>query len=321
MEKRKSEIMITKEEIGQAVNRKYKDILFRFVLADKKALLSLYNALNGTGYEDENELEINTLQDVIYLGYKNDLSFIIGNTLNLYEHQSTVCPNLPFRGLRYISMIYSAYVEENGLNEYGTKLIRLPKPNYIVFYCGVSPFEETRTLRLSDAFMDVPGSKSETCLEFTATVININYGNNKELLSQCRALEEYASFNHQLRIYLGQGIALKKAIRLTIDYCISGDILRDILRKNKAEIMEMMLTEYDEKKHHETIREEGREDGHKEGMAEGKAEGILEILSDVGEVSADLRAKIMAEKELSLLSKWLKLSARSESIDDFMARM
>ena len=168
-------------------------------------------------------------------------------------------------------MIYSAYVEENGLNEYGTKLIRLPKPNYIVFYCGVSSFKETRTLRLSDAFMDVPGSKSKACLEFTATVININYGNNKELLSQCRALEEYALFNHQLRIYLKQGIVLKKTIRQTIDYCINGDILRDILRKNKAEIMEMMLTEYDEKKHHDTIREEGREDGHKEGMAEGAA--------------------------------------------------
>ena len=71
------------------VNRKHKDRLFQRVFADKKDLLDLYNAINGTDYTDPDELEITTLEDVIYMSMKNDMSFIVSSTLNLYEHQST----------------------------------------------------------------------------------------------------------------------------------------------------------------------------------------------------------------------------------------
>lgn len=71
------------------LNREYKDSLFRLIFSEKKDLLDLYNALNGTSYSDPEELEVNTLEDAVYISIKNDISFLVGGTLNLYEHQST----------------------------------------------------------------------------------------------------------------------------------------------------------------------------------------------------------------------------------------
>lgn len=80
------------------VYRQYKDRLFRMIFHDREELLSLYNAVNGTEYTDASALIVMTLKDVIYLGMKNDVAFLIGCDLNLYEHQSTWNPNMPLRG-------------------------------------------------------------------------------------------------------------------------------------------------------------------------------------------------------------------------------
>lgn len=53
---------------NSSVNRKYKDTLFRMIFRDRKNLLSLYNALNNSSYTDPDEMEITTLEDVIYVG-------------------------------------------------------------------------------------------------------------------------------------------------------------------------------------------------------------------------------------------------------------
>ena len=73
----------------QPLNRKHKDRLFRLTFRERDDLLSLYNAIRGTAYQNPDDLTITTLEDVIYLGMKNDVSFIVGSTMNLYEHQST----------------------------------------------------------------------------------------------------------------------------------------------------------------------------------------------------------------------------------------
>ena len=79
------------------VQKKYRDALFRRIFNEKSVLLELYNALNQTDYDDADELIFYTIDDVIYLGYKNDVSFIVRGTLNLYEHQSTLNPNMPIQ--------------------------------------------------------------------------------------------------------------------------------------------------------------------------------------------------------------------------------
>ena len=72
------------------VNRNNKDRFFKKLFSEKEALLSLYNAINGTNYTDPNEIEVNTIEDFIYMGMKNDLSFVLTNVLNLYEQQRAI---------------------------------------------------------------------------------------------------------------------------------------------------------------------------------------------------------------------------------------
>lgn len=86
----------TKNEIRVA--RNHKDRLFRMIFREKKELLSLYNAVNGTFYTNAEDLEIVTLENAIYMNMKNDLAFIMDSYLNLYEHQSTYSPNMPLAG-------------------------------------------------------------------------------------------------------------------------------------------------------------------------------------------------------------------------------
>lgn len=92
-------------------NREYKDTVFRMLFSDKKELLSLYNALNGTNYESPEDLEITTLKNAIYMTAKNDISCVIDMRLNLYEHQSTVNPNIPLRDLDYVARTFLCSIE------------------------------------------------------------------------------------------------------------------------------------------------------------------------------------------------------------------
>lgn len=132
------------------MKRTYKDTLFRMLFRDKENLLSLYNAVNGTDYTDTDNLEITTLENAVYMNYKNDISFIFHFELLLYEHQSTVNPNMPLRQLFYVSGVLQKRTRND--NIYGTSLIHLPLPKFAVFYNGATPQPEKQILRLSDSY-------------------------------------------------------------------------------------------------------------------------------------------------------------------------
>jgi len=245
------------------VRRKYKDQLFQRVFSDKKDLLDLYNAVNNTSYTDPDELEITTLEDVIYLSMKNDLSFIISSTLNLYEHQSTFNPNIPLRGLFYFARLYEAYVKKQEMDLYGRMLMKLPAPQFIVFYNGKEDMPDEMILKLSDAF--VPSvEETDVVLECKARMLNINYGHNQQILNTCQRLHDYAYFVEEVNKNLDEKETLEVAINKAMDTCIEKGVLVDILEKCRSEVFHMILTEYDEKKHLRNIREEGREEGREE---------------------------------------------------------
>lgn len=260
------------------VNRKYKDRLFRLIFQNKNDLLSLYNALNGSHYTDTDELEIRTLENAVYLGYKNDLSFLINNTLNLYEHQSTMNPNMPLRGLIYFVDMIKAYIEENGYNIYGKNRIPLPTPAYIVFYNGMEEQPDVVTLRLSEAF--ALEKAQEPSLECKAVMLNINMGHNTELMKRCTRLEEYSYFVEAVRRYMDVGCRLQEAVDHAIDECLKKGKIADILMKNRAEVKSMLLTDFSERKYRKLLKKEaiaeGREEGRKEGREEGREEGRKE---------------------------------------------
>lgn len=174
------------------INRNNKDVLFGLRFQNKKDLLQLYNAVNETNYTDEQQLEITTLGDAVYMAMKNDVSFLVSNKMNLYEHQSTFNPNMPIRGFEYFAELYSAYLEKNELDVYGSSLIKLPTPQYVVFYNGTKEQPEKTVLKLSDAFEKIGHNGIEPAIEVQAIMLNINLGHNQLIMEKCKKLKEYA---------------------------------------------------------------------------------------------------------------------------------
>lgn len=128
------------------VQKKYRDALFRRIFNEKSVLLELYNALNQTDYDDADELIFYTIDDVIYLGYKNDVSFIVRGTLNLYEHQSTLNPNMPIRGLIYFGKQYESYIKQNNLNIYGKSCFHYRFRSLLYFIMGLNRWKMTKII-------------------------------------------------------------------------------------------------------------------------------------------------------------------------------
>lgn len=249
------EVLVTFKHIF--VKRKYKDILFRFVFRERDEILQLYNAINQTDYTNSDDLVITTMEDVIYIGMKNDLSFLIANELNLYEHQSTMNHNMPLRGLLYFAKMYQGYIETHKLNKYQKTRIPLPYPRFIVFYNGEEDVPETLYMRLSDSFEK---REEEPAVECVAKFININYGCNQELMEKCKRLNDYSYFIACVRGNLKKGMSQKTAVVSAVDECISKGILEDVLVKHRAEVEDMFLTKFDKKMYEEALRQEGREE-------------------------------------------------------------
>ena len=250
------------------VNRKHKDTLFRYIFKNKEELLSLYNALSGKTYDDPAQLEITTLENVIYIHMKNDVSFLVDNELNLYEHQSSFNPNMPLRGLFYLSVLYRELVEESRL--YSTRRIPLPTPHYVVFYNGVQDMPDYRELRLSEAFLH-SGQKPD--VEVVAHMYNINYGHNQELMEKCHKLWEYSYFMERLRQYQKTETSLERAVQRAVSDCVGQGILKEILEKERAAVMGFILEEFDQKGYEKVIREDGYLEGVEAGIAQGLEQG------------------------------------------------
>ena len=282
------------------INRSYKDRLFKIIFEDKKELLSLYNALTGKNYQNPDELEINTIDDVIYMHLKNDMSFILDDWQNLFEQQSTFNPNQPLRGFFYFADLYK--VKYFGKKIYSTRLLKIPTPQYIVFYNGTTSMPDKKELRLSDAFQQ-PTAQPD--IEVVAHMLNINYGHNKELMERCRKLKEYAQFIDIIRHYLRENKqwSNEQAISKAIDDCIQNNILRDILQKERLRVMASILSEFDEVGYKEMIKEEAYEDAYEEVYEEVCEEisvkSLIEFTQDTGYSKQEVFAIIKQRFHLS----------------------
>ncbi len=305
------------------VERNYKDTVFRMLFKEKKALLSLYNAVNKTNFTNEDDLEITTLENAVYMGMKNDVSCMFAFELNLYEHQSTVNPNIPLRDLLYVAQQLQKLVSEKNL--YGSKRVQLPTPRFAVFYNGNTKLPERMEYRLSELFQKQT-DKPE--LELIVTVYNINPGMNEELLGACQLLKEYMLFTTKIRENRKK-MDLRLAVDKAVEDCIKEGILAEFLREQRAEVIAMSIFEYDQEKHmrlekeesYEEGRAEGRTEGRTEGRAEGRAVSIILLLNQKGILSKETEDKIKEETDESKLEKWLLLAAGSDSISEFEAAM
>ena len=256
-------------------NRQYKDTVFRMLFSEKENLLSLYNAVTGSHYQNAETLKIVTLENAIYMGMKNDLAFMLETNIYLYEHQSTINPNIPLRDLIYIGIEYQQYLNDKSL--YSSKLQKIPAPKFMVFYNGTDTVDDRVELRLSEAYEHLAG---EPDLELKVLMLNVNEGHNKDLMEQCQTLKEYAIYVARVRKY-ASAQNLNDAVERAITECIKEGILVDFLRKNRSEVKMVSILEYDKEWEEKKLRKAEYEAGKSDGIEIGRDKAIAEIICNM----------------------------------------
>ena len=251
-------------------NRKYKDSVFVDLFSEdekaKENFLSLYNALHGTDLKDTEQLKTVRLDQVLYMTFYNDVSYLVDNKIIvLAEHQSTINPNMPLRCLEYVSRLYETLFESK--EKYSRKLLNIPTPEFYVFYNGKEPYRGDSLLKLSDSFTQ---THDEYALELSVKVVNINYDKASEILKLCKPLEQYSLFVDAVR----RNIAVDKehGFEKAIKECIQNDILREYLQRKSKEVLNMLIGEYDYDTDIAVQREESFDMGRLEGSLQAKLE-------------------------------------------------
>ena len=243
-------------------NREHKDSVFVDLFYQdetaKKNLLSLYNALHDTNYEDETIIRKVKIDDVLYKNFKNDISCEVnGQVLVFGEHMSTINRNMPLRCLMYVGRAYEQLVDSKA--RYRTTLVKIPTPEFYVFYNGEKEQPLERVLSLSDAFMN---PARENSVELKVKVININSDKAHEILDKCGILKEYSQFISTVRKYSDEEGAIKKAIK----ECIEKGILADYLKRKGSEVENMLIAEYSYEEDMQVKLQEGIWQGRREGI-------------------------------------------------------
>lgn len=299
-----------------SINRKYKDRLFTYIFGreeNKENLLSLLNAITDSNYTEISELEINTIEDVIYMKMKNDVSCIISNSMVLFEQQSTINPNMAFREFEYCANLFDKFVKSIDFDLYGSRKITIPTPKCIVLYNGTDEMEDLAVQRLSDYF-----AYPTEGYEWTSYVYNINYGHNKDILDNCQSLREYSEFIFRIRENIYDGMDRESAVDYAVKYMISKNgCLSSFFENHRAEVCMICLTEYDEELHKKTLREEGIKEGTKATLINS----IIQLLVRNNSVSDNLKKRISLITDVEILSKLMLVAADVSSLDLFEAEL
>ena len=275
-------------------NKEYKSDVFSMLLQDKKRAMEIYNAINGTDYDDPELVEMTTLDDKSFsLTVRNDASFILDANLSLYEHQSTYCPNMPLRDLLYFASIIQKQIKAQKRDIYGGRILKIPVPHFVVFYNGKEDAPDQYDLRLSDAFEK---ETEDPEIELVCHVYNINNGKNVPLLSKCQTLREYMYFVDMARKNNEISGNLEDAIEKAINQCMEENVLRDFLAQHREEVMHVMTLDYTFERRLEMQRAEAIEDGERIGKEIGKEEKLSE----------QIRKKIQKGKPLDQIADELE---------------
>jgi predicted transposase YdaD len=237
-----------------------------------------------------------SLDTVLLSKLRNDLAFVINETLVvILEHQSTLNKNMPLRSLQYVLLFYEIYFKL-GNTLYKEQMIKLPKPEFYVLYNGQKPYPDRGVMRLSDAFIGLEADE-QPCLELIVNVININYGENVEVLKKNADLRGYSILVAKIRERQKEGKNLAEAIQIAVDECLAEGILTEFLRAYRNEVEAMFSLVYDEEKARSIAREEGREEGWEKGREKGREEGWEEC-------AGRMLARGMTLQEVAEITEW-----------------
>ena len=276
--------------------RQYQDTVFRMYFNEEARLREVAGALHGRSYEEE-PLKIVTLEGTFLSQIKNDISFLLaGRHLIFMEHQSTANQNMPLRCLYYVCEQLRQYIPAKKL--YQNTPIKLPAPEFHVFYTGNNDMPETCQMKLSDAYVK---TDEEIHLELKVNFHNIAYDNAKILLQRSRSIHDYSFFIARIKRNMAAGMERAQAIREAMRYCEESDIMKEFLQQHEREVVDMVNFEWNQKDFEEASFEEGMERGRAEGMKRGRAEGMEQGKVDI--VLEMLRDKLPLET-IARLSKF-----------------
>ena len=299
-------------------NAKYKDTLFKYIFNDPQFALPLVNALMGTSYKDPSDIHITTLEDVLHIGMKNDVSLLIDSRMVLFEQQSTPNRNMPYRQFQYVYHLYKNLEVENGWNKYSTTGMRIPRPFFITFYNGTIEEPQVQILKLSDLYAQEEEKidahsllgKIKESLEVKVLVVNINKGKNTELMEECAPLREYTACIETVREEKRKGKSTREGIVYMLNTMQKTDSIYAKIQLRRAEVETMLETEFDIKEYGEILKNEGKEEGLKEGKEIGKQEGLEEGQKIGEQKKAVVTCKKMLEDHLpvEIIQKYTSLS-------------
>ena len=280
--------------------RKIKDSVFTNLFQDKKYLFQLYKALHP---EDSNVTEDDikdvTIKHILVDVDYNDLGFSVGDRLFiLFESQSKWTMNIIIRALMYLIQTYHDFFKRTKQNLYGSKKVNMPKPELYVIFTGEKPKNPPNIISLSKDFFD--GEKIAVDAE-----VKVFYQEDKNNI-----IGQYIIFckvyNEQRKKY-GQ---TKEAVTETIRICKNRNVLKEYLENKEQEVVDIMMTLFDE----EQILEAYTEDiTHRE--AKKTAEKLIrkgkmsldEIADCVSALSFDelkkLEAEVMENEKISQLTR------------------
>ena len=295
-------------------NREVLSDVFSMLLEYPANALDVYNALNGSDYKDPELVTIVKLKLGISLSVRNDASFIIGETLNFYEHQSTYNPNMPLRHLIYYVDYMKDWVKINNKNLYGKSRIQLPTPRFVVFYNGAQDRPDIEEMRLSSSFLPATEKGMKGDIELVCRVYNINSGHNAKLIGTSKVLWSYGHLVDKMRMKCTEGRTLEEAIDESIEECIDENVLKEFLLERRDEVRKIMKLDFTWERREQLIREEE----FQEGLSQGISQSILEVLESKGGVPEDLRDEILSIKNSEKLSLILKMAARAKGMDEFV---
>lgn len=252
------------------VNREYKSTVFTTYFSTPEHAANLYRSLSGDEAVQPEDIEFVTLEGAIYLNRKNDFAFTSrGKVLIIGEHQSTLNPNMPLRSAIYYGRTMEKLLPTNII--YKASLIKIPTPEFYVFYNGTKIQPKERILKLSDAYIE---KTDEPMLDLTVKMININLVTNHPILQKSRSMYEYAAFIQKVKDYKKSDEPLTNAIESAIHDCLQKGIMTEFLGKHGSEVVNMLFTEFNMEEALKVRGEEQYEIGRAEGRAEGKASEI-----------------------------------------------
>ena len=289
----------------EKTNRNYKDSVFVDLFAHdvtaKENFISLYNALHGTNLDAKTtDVQPVMLERVLYMKYYTDIAMLIdGKIVILIEHQSTINQNMPFRFLEYIARIYEKITTKD--EKFGRKLVKLPIPEFYVFYNGKDDYPIESTMKLSDAFMQLDSKLKNQLenanypLEISVKVVNINVDKENPILKRCETLKQYSKFIEQVRYNIEN--VVPEPFTTAIKEAIKKGFLSDYLNRKSTEVQNMLLAEYD----YDTDIAVQRKEAFDDGVQQAKLETAKTLLAFGDSIEKVSKVTGLASEEIEKL--------------------